>query len=99
MDDDDEVVPGLTARTIGGHTDESTGYVIDSTAGHLVVPGDTIWTWENLHRDVPVGSHISVPDCQDAMVWACQAGDGLLPSHDPLLSDRYPDARVDKAYQ
>lgn len=99
VDEDDDVLPGLSARTIGGHTDDSTGYVIDSTAGHLVVPGDTIWTWENLHRDVPVASHISVPDCLDAMAWARQAGDGLLPSHDPLIGERYGDRRVDRAYR
>jgi len=98
VEDGAEAVPGLAGRTIGGHTDDSTGWVVDSTAGHLVVPGDTIWTWENLHRDVPVGSHVDVPACLDAMAWARGAGDGLLPSHDPLIGSRYPTGRVDRAW-
>lgn len=97
VDDDEQAVPGLTGRTIGGHTDDSTGWVVDSTAGHLVVPGDTIWTWQNLHTDTPVGSHVDVPGCLDAMAWARAAGDGLLPSHDPLISEHYPTGRVDRA--
>ncbi len=97
-DDDESVVDGMTARTIGGHTDDSTAYVVDSTAGHLVVPGDTIWTWENLNRDSAVGSNIDLPACFDAMAWARGAGDGLLPSHDSELMERYPDGRVTKAF-
>lgn len=96
-DDGDEAVEGLAVRTIDGHTDDSTGYVIDSTAGALVVPGDTIWTFENLERDVPVGSYIDLPACYDAMEWARAAGDGVLPSHEPLLMERHPDFRVRSA--
>lgn len=99
VDDDEPVVPGLMARTIGGHTDDSTGYVVDSTAGRLVVPGDTVWTWANLERDVPVGSHVDVPACLDAMGWVRDAGDGVLPSHDPLIGERYADGRVDRPYR
>lgn len=88
-DDDEEVVPGIRVRTIGGHTDDSTGFVVDSSRGRLVFPGDTIWTYENLDRDVPVGSHIDVPACYDAMAWARDAGDELVPSHDPLVAERF----------
>jgi len=96
-DDGEDAVPGLAVRTIGGHTDDSTAYVVDSTAGALVIPGDTIWTFENLEFDLPVGSHLDLPACYDAMAWARSAGDGVLPSHDPSLVERHPDVRIRKA--
>lgn len=98
-DDSEEVLPGIRAQTIGGHTDDSTAFVIDSVAGSVVIPGDTIWTFDNLEQNVPVGSHVSVPDCFDAMAWARTAGDILLPSHDPRLRELYPSGRVSGAEQ
>lgn len=91
-DDDAVALPGLTVRTIGGHTDDSTGFVLDSTQGHLVFGGDTIWTYENLETDHPVGSYVDLPACYDAMAWARQAGDTLVPSHDPLVLERFSHA-------
>ncbi|MGW3809298.1 MBL fold metallo-hydrolase [Micromonospora sp. NPDC005113] len=88
-EDDEEVLPGLRVRTIGGHTDDSTGLVLDSTAGRLVFPGDTIWTYENLATDSPVGSSIDLGACFEAMAWAREAGDELMPSHDPELLERH----------
>ncbi len=94
VDDDDEVLPGLRALSIGGHTDDSTAYLVDSAEGRLLFPGDTIWTFENLERDIPVGSHVNVPDCLDAMSWARLTGATVLPSHDPMLLELYPSGVV-----
>jgi glyoxylase-like metal-dependent hydrolase (beta-lactamase superfamily II) len=87
-DDDEQIAPDLNVRTIGGHTDDSTAFVVDSDRGRLVFPGDTIWTYANLDTDHPVGSHVDVPACMDAMAWARGAGDLVVPSHDPLVLDR-----------
>lgn len=88
-EDDQEVLHGLRVRTIGGHTDDSTGLVLDSTAGLMVFPGDTIWTYENLATDSPVGSNVDLGACYDAMAWAREAGDDLVPSHDPEVLERH----------
>jgi len=93
-DDGEEILPGFRAWTIGGHTDDSTGYAADSDAGRLVFPGDSVWTFDNLERDIPVGSHIDVPGCLEALAWARSAGEVVLPSHDPLLLERYPDGLI-----
>lgn len=93
-DDGEEILPGIRAWTIGGHTDDSTGYTAESDTGRLVFPGDSVWTFDNLERDIPVGSHIDVPGCFEALAWARTAGDVVLPSHEPLLLDRYPDGVI-----
>lgn len=94
VDDGEEVLPGLRGLTIGGHTDDSSAYLVDTEDGTLLFPGDTIWTFDNLERDIAVGSHISVPDCLDAMAWARLQDATVMPSHDPALLERYPDGRV-----
>jgi glyoxylase-like metal-dependent hydrolase (beta-lactamase superfamily II) len=86
--EDEEVAPGIVARTIGGHTDDSTAFVVDSTIGSLVFPGDTIWTYDNLDRDIPVGSHVDLAACYDAMASAREAGDLVVPSHDPMVPEK-----------
>ena len=93
-EDGEEAIPGLRVWTVGGHTDDSTGYVVDTSTGRLVFPGDSVWTFDNLDQRVPVGSNVSLPGCLDALEWARSAGDVLIPSHDPTLPERYPDGII-----
>ncbi|HEY3953122.1 MAG TPA: N-acyl homoserine lactonase family protein [Streptosporangiaceae bacterium] len=83
-------LPGVEIRHVGGHTADSAAFTIPTGEGRVVIPGDTIWTYANLERNVPVGAAVSIRQCHEAMAWARSAGDIVLPTHDPAILGRYP---------
>ncbi len=84
------LLPGVQIRHVGGHTADSAAFTVPTDEGLAVIPGDTIWTYENLDRDVPVGAAVDIGECYDAMAWARKAGDLVLPTHDPRILDKHP---------
>jgi glyoxylase-like metal-dependent hydrolase (beta-lactamase superfamily II) len=92
--DGETTLPGVTIRHVGGHTADSAAFIIPTSAGSALIPGDTIWLYRNLEANIPVGSNVDVRACFDAMAWARQAADICLPTHDPELMLRYPDGVV-----
>jgi glyoxylase-like metal-dependent hydrolase (beta-lactamase superfamily II) len=84
------LLPGVEIRHVGGHTADSAAFTIPTEEGRVVIPGDTIWTYANLERDVPVGAAVDIRQCYDAMAWARTAGDLILPTHDPAILRRHP---------
>lgn len=84
------LLPGVRIRHVGGHTADSAAFTIPTAEGLAVIPGDTIWTYANLDRDIPVGAAVDIGECYDAMAWARKAGDLILPTHDPALLERHP---------
>ncbi len=81
---------GIGIKHIGGHTAESTAFTVTTDSGEVVIPGDTVWTYRNLEENIPVGSCIDLFECYQAMDWVRNSGDIVLPSHDPLVLERYP---------
>lgn len=81
---------GIGIKHIGGHTAESTAFTVTTRSGEVVIPGDTVWTYKNLDENIPVGSCVDLLECYEAMDWVRSSGDIVLPSHDPLVLDRYP---------
>jgi glyoxylase-like metal-dependent hydrolase (beta-lactamase superfamily II) len=89
-DDGQTCLPGVQIRHVGGHTADSAAFTVPTEEGQVVIPGDTIWTYANLERDVPVGAAVDIRQCYEAMTWARSAGDLVLPTHDPAILSRYP---------
>jgi len=85
------LLPGVDIRHVGGHTADSAAFTIPTEEGRVVIPGDTIWTYTNLERDLPVGAAVDIRQCYEAMAWAKSAGDLVLPTHDPAILRRHPD--------
>lgn len=85
---DEQVLPGIEAFWIGGHTPGSTAYRINTAHGRVVVTGDTISLLANLEK--PVGVYSSVEEVKAAMAKVKQKADIVLPSHDPGTIGRWP---------
>lgn len=84
-------MPGVSIKHLGGHTVDSAAFSIPTGEGHVIIPGDTIWTYENLETDTPIGAAVNIAECFRAMSWARQTADLILPTHDSLLLSRYPE--------
>jgi len=61
--------------------------------GPTVLTGDVIYKYENIEKDRPARS----PDekaCRDAMARIRSLADIILPAHDPLTLERWPDGII-----
>jgi N-acyl homoserine lactone hydrolase len=93
-DEAPEVLPGIGAVYVGGHTLCSQAITVRTKQGIAVFPGDTVFYYENLERNHPVGSAVSIVECYQAMERIREIGGILVPPHDPRLLQRYPDGMV-----
>ena len=94
-DEAPEVLPGVDAFYVGGHTLCGQAFTVQTTQGLAIFPGDTIFYYENLEKRHPVGAAVSIVQCYEAMDRiASLGGHPPVPPHDPLLLKRYPDGVV-----
>lgn len=93
-DEAPEIIPGIGAFYIGGHTLCSQAITVQTKQGIAVFPGDTIFYYENLEKNHPVGLAVNIPQCYQAMERVRKIADIFVPPHDPLLLKRYPDGVI-----
>jgi glyoxylase-like metal-dependent hydrolase (beta-lactamase superfamily II) len=90
---DEEVVPGVQVFQLGCHTPGSQGVLVRTKMGPVVIAGDVVYKYENIEKDRPSRS----PDeraCREAMVVIRSLADIVLPAHDPLTLERWPDGVI-----
>jgi glyoxylase-like metal-dependent hydrolase (beta-lactamase superfamily II) len=93
-DEAPELVPGIGAFYIGGHTMCSQAITVQTKQGLAVFPGDTIFYYENLERNHPVGLAVDLLECYQAMDRIRDSAAILVPPHDPALLQRFTDGVV-----
>ena len=93
-DEAPEIIPGIGAFYVGGHTMCSQAFTVQTKQGLAVFPGDTIFYYENLEKNHPVGLAVDIIECYRAMERVREVADIVVPPHDPLLLERYPDGVV-----
>jgi glyoxylase-like metal-dependent hydrolase (beta-lactamase superfamily II) len=93
-DEAPDILPGIGAFYIGGHTLCSQAFTVQTKQGVAVFPGDTVFYYENLEQNHPVGLAVDIVQCYQAMARIRQLGGILVPPHDPVLLQRYPDGVV-----
>ena len=93
-DEAPEIVPGIGAFYVGGHTLCSQAFTVRTRRGLAVFPGDTIFYYENIEKDHPVGLAANIAQCYQAMQRVRALADIVVPPHDPRLLELYPDGLV-----
>jgi glyoxylase-like metal-dependent hydrolase (beta-lactamase superfamily II) len=88
--EDGEVLPGIEALWVGGHTPGSMAYRVNTAHGKVILAGDTVSLLENLER--PVGVAARKEEIPGAIARIRGKADIVLPSHDPATRDRWPPA-------
>jgi glyoxylase-like metal-dependent hydrolase (beta-lactamase superfamily II) len=89
-DEAPEILPGIGAFYVGGHTMCSQAFTVQTQNGLAVFPGDTVFYYENLAQDHPVGLAVDITECYQAMQRIRDVADILVPPHDPALLQKYP---------
>jgi glyoxylase-like metal-dependent hydrolase (beta-lactamase superfamily II) len=93
-DEAPEIIPGVGAFYVGGHTMCSQAFTAQTKQGLAVFPSDTVFYYENLEQDHPVGSSIDLVQCYQAMARVREVADIVVPPHDPRLLEQFPDGVV-----
>jgi glyoxylase-like metal-dependent hydrolase (beta-lactamase superfamily II) len=93
-DETPEIIPGIGAFYVGGHTLCSQAFTVRTKAGVAVFPGDTVFYYENLEANHPVGLAVDIVQCYQAMERIRQEADILVPPHDPVLLQKHPDGII-----
>lgn len=89
-DEDEEVMPGIRCFYTGGHTLDSQAVKVDTLAGTTILAGDVAFLYGNIEQNHPVGLITSVEECYTAMARIRREADLIVPAHDPLILERYP---------
>jgi glyoxylase-like metal-dependent hydrolase (beta-lactamase superfamily II) len=85
-----EVLPGIRLIETGGHSPGHQIVVVDTAAGHVVIPGDEVYLYANLEEDIPIGYFHDFERVGKAMDLVRDLGGHLLPAHDADVLQRYP---------
>jgi len=91
--EDAEIVPGVRVFPLGCHTPGSQAVLVRTHMGPVVLPGDVVYKYENIEKDRPARS----PDeqaCRAAMAKIRSLADIILPAHDPLTLERWPNGII-----
>ncbi len=89
-DEAPEIVPGIGAFYVGGHTNCCQAFTVQTRDGLAVFMPDTVFTYENLETNQAIGMTLDVVRCFDCMERTRRIADIVVPPHDPLLLQRYP---------
>lgn len=90
FDDLEEVLPGIHAFVVGGHTLGSTAYLVQTSKGNTVIAGDFISWYDNLEKEIPPGLAVSIEDWFVGLRRITNLNAIIVPSHDPKIMTRFP---------
>jgi glyoxylase-like metal-dependent hydrolase (beta-lactamase superfamily II) len=89
-----EIAPGLSAITVGGHSPGQQILVVESAGGPVVLASDAVHLYEELELERPFSVMISLPEMIEAYALLkrlAAQGATIVPGHDPLVTQHYPD--------
>lgn len=93
-DDDMELVPGIRLLWVGGHSACCQAVMVTTTIGQVVIPSDTVFRYQNIEEDRPIGFYQNLPECYEAMTRIRTIADHVLPAHDPTVLERWPSGQI-----
>jgi glyoxylase-like metal-dependent hydrolase (beta-lactamase superfamily II) len=91
--EDDEIAPGVRLVPLGCHTPGSQGVLVRTHLGPALLAGDVVYKYENIERDRPTRSPVPRA-CREALARIRALADIILPAHDPLTLERWPDGII-----
>jgi len=91
--DDEEILPGLRTRYLGGHCPCSQAVLVDTPRGTAVIAGDVVYRYEYLEAGIVARERTSAEDfirAVNRVVELVEETKGVLvPCHDPSILDSF----------
>ena len=89
VEEEVEVVPGVTIFGTAGHTPGHQSVAVNTAAGCAVIAGDAAFTYRNIDEDIPPGFNWNLEECFSSMARIRRRADFVLPGHDALVFIRH----------
>jgi hypothetical protein len=89
LEDEDTVTPGIRTFWTGVHHKSSTAVCVDTAKG-TVVFSDSVFKYDNVEKDIPLGLSQSLDDCRQAYDRIRREADILVPAYEPEVLKRHP---------
>jgi glyoxylase-like metal-dependent hydrolase (beta-lactamase superfamily II) len=93
LKDEDELLPGLRVVWVGIHDRSTIAVVVHTDKGDVVIT-DACLTYDHIERMVPLGTGDSLEACLNGFLRVRQAGQLVIPLHDPLVLERFDGGRI-----
>lgn len=91
--EEQEIVPGVRTVPLGCHTEGSQGVLVHTHAGAVMLAGDVVYMYDNIEQDRP-GRSPNPQACRKSMARIRRLADLVLPAHDPLTLERWPEGVI-----
>ena len=89
LDDEDEIVPGITVFWTGAHHRSSMAVRVETAAG-VVIASDCFFRYENITENRPLGINESMEETLTAYDRIRAEADILIPLYDGRVLERHP---------
>lgn len=89
-----QIVPGVETIFAGGHSAGSLAVTVDTKKGRICLCGDNCFLYENIEKRIPIGLTNNLYESIAFMEKLPSLGDILIPGHDSLFYERFPDGVV-----
>jgi len=93
VDDEDEILPGLTAFWAGVHHRSSMAYQVDTLKGRVTVT-DSFFKYGNVEEMHPLGINESMEEVFKTYGRLRDDGGILIPLYDPEVLNRFPGGKI-----
>lgn len=95
---EEEILPGVTAIEVGGHSPGQQLTVVAGEGGTVVLASDAVHFYEELELDRPFGVVADLGamyEAYDRVTELARRAAAVVAGHDPLVMDRFPAAGTD----
>ncbi len=89
-----EVLPGIQTVYAGGHSAGSLAVCVKTGKADVCLCGDNCFLYENIEKNIPIGLTNDLYESMAFMEKLPTLGDILIPGHDPLFYERFPNGVV-----
>lgn len=94
IDEEREVLPGITCFWVGGHTPCCMAVQVNTTQGRVVFTSDVAFFERNVTEEHPIGMFYSLWECHEAYRQIKLRADIIVTSHDPGVLARFPKGEI-----
>lgn len=95
VDEEKEIIEGIRAFWVGGHTPCCMAFEIETIKGRVVFTSDIAFLESNISKNHPIGFYYNLWECYEGYEKIKRKADIILTSHDPdILNKNYKDGKI-----
>jgi len=94
IDEEREVLPGVTCFWVGGHTPCCMAVQVNTARGRVVFTSDVAFFERNVTEEHPIGMFYNLWECHEAYKQVKLKADIIITSHDPGVLERFPKGQI-----